>query len=340
MWDLTTAEILYWVFNMGLMVFYAYLLLRLCAQRVVASYVMALATVLLLSRPGNANLYFGNVALPMALATIGSWWLAERRPWVSGLLLAVACIKPTFGGPLLVLLLLRGSYRAALIGLALAATANLAVVATLLPQLLDPNYLPQMLAANQTATEINEAVDPLLSGSRVDLLMVIERLIGRHLPSAGRYAVTFAMLIVAGLAIRRLKRCAGGVDRRAELYSLGLALLTIALCIYHNIYDALLIAPTVVAAFANLSKGEVDIRRGVRWLPLALLLVPAVNYFTSAKFGEAVARTLPPLASMVQQPVVWTTLSVFNGICLTIVWLGLLVRSYGNREPATIQPSK
>jgi hypothetical protein len=179
--DLGTAELAYWIFNVGLLVLYGYLLLRASGQRVAASSVMIVATLLLLSRPGYANLYFGNVALPMALATIGSWWLAERRPWLSGLLLALACIKPTFGGPLFVLLLLRGSYRAAFSGVAIAAIANVAVVAALLPQLLDVSHLRELLAINQAATERNAAVDPLLSASRVDLLMVVERLVGSRL---------------------------------------------------------------------------------------------------------------------------------------------------------------
>ncbi|HEY2415312.1 MAG TPA: glycosyltransferase family 87 protein [Pirellulaceae bacterium] len=334
--DLTAAEILYWIFNVGLLAFYGYVLLRICEQRVTTSSVMALATVLLVCRPGNANLYFGNVALPMALATVGSWWLAERRPWISGLLLAVACIKPTFGGPLFVLLLLRGSYRAALTGFGIAVIANVAVVAALLPQLMDPNHLLEMLAANQTVTELNEGVDPLVSASRVDFLMVIERLVGQHLQNVLRYALTFALLIVAGLAVRRLKRSANGDGSGTELNSLAIASLTITLCIYHNIYDALLIAPAALAAFVNLSKSQSDRRRGGEWLLLALLLVPAVNYFTSAKFLTFVAETMPPLATSVQQPAVWTMLCILNGACLMIAWIILLIRCFHASKAATV----
>lgn len=338
--ELTTAEAWYWVFNVGLLVFYGYLLLRVSEQRVTTSSLMALATVLLVSRPGNANFYFGNVALPMVLATVGSWWLAERRAWISGLLLAVACIKPTFGGPLFVLLLLRGSYRAALAGFGIAVVANLAVAAALLPQLLEPDHLLEMLAVNQTATEVNEAVDPLVSASRVDFVMVVERLIGRHLPNVWRYAMTFAMLIVAGLAMRMLKKSASGDGRRTEINSLAIASLTITLCIYHNIYDALLIAPAAMAAFASLPKSQSDSRRGSQWFMLALLLVPAVNYFTSAKFLAFVAQALPQMASAVQQPAVWTMLCVLNGICLTIAWIVLLVRCFQNEAASPGQLSK
>jgi hypothetical protein len=252
----------------------------------------------------------------------------------------VACIKPTFGGPLFVLLLLRGSYRAALMGFGIAVVANVAVAAALLPQLMDPNHLLEMLAVNQTATEVNEAVDPLLSASRVDFVMVVERLIGRHLPTALRYAMTFAMLIVAGLAMRRLKKSGEGDGRRTQLYSLAIASLTITLCIYHNIYDALLIAPAGMAAFVILAKSGSDSRRSAQWLLLGLLLVPAVNYFTSAKFLVFVAETLRPLATAVQQPAVWTMLCVLNGVCLTIAWLILVVRCFRNEGQRQVYAPK
>jgi len=235
---------------------------------------------------------------------------------------------------------LRGSYRAALIGFVLAVIANSAIVATWLPQLLDTNRVLDMLRANQATLESNEAVDPLLSASRVDSLMVIERLIGRHLPSAVRYTLTFAMLISAGMAIHRLKRPANNNAQRSDLDSLAIASLTIALCIYHNIYDALLVAPAAIAVYARQSKGESNDRRGAWWLLLALLLVPAVNYFTSAKFGELVVRTLPPLASVVQQPVFWTLLCVLNGLCLTLAWCALLVRCFQHDAEVPVQASK
>jgi hypothetical protein len=339
-WELTTAQFLYWVFKFALLVFYACLLLRIREQPVAASGVLVLTAVLLLSRPGHADFYFGNVAVPMVLATVGSWWLADRRPWAAGVLLAVACIKPTFGGPLFVLLLLRGSYRAAVIGFLLAVIVNLAVVGTLLPQLLNANYLLEMVRTNQATMEANEAVDPLLSGSRVDLLMVVERLIGRHLPNAVRYALTLGTLIVAGLAIRKLKTPPDEAGRRAEYDSLALASLTIALCIYHNIYDALLVAPAALAAFANLSRNKTDAQRSEQWLLLALLLVPAVSYFTSTKFLAIVAEMMPPLASAVQQPALWTMLCVLNGVCLTAAWIILIVRCFRKAELAPAQASK
>jgi hypothetical protein len=336
MWELTTANAVYWIVNVALLIIYGYWLLRISDQRVTSVGVMVVAMLLLLCRPGYANFYYGNVALPMVLATVSSWWLAERRPWVAGMLLAVACIKPTFGGPLFVLLIVRGCYRAALSGLVIAVIANLAVAAALLPQLLDANHLLQMLAENQTATESNEAVDPLLSASRVDLLMVIERLVGQHFPGVVRYGLTFAVLASGGIAIRRLQDSERANAQRAKLGSLAIAALTIALCIYHNIYDALLIGPAAMAAFVALPQE----RRGTRLLLLALLVVPAVNYLTSAKFLTFAADALPPLAGMIKQPAVWTLMCILNGVCLTIAWTILLVRCYSNREAAPIQASK
>src|SRR5439155_14652672 len=112
------AEVLYWVFNIGCLLGFAYLLLRLGDLPCRPATVGGLAALMLLSRPGHANFYFGAITLPMTLATFGAWTLAHRRPWLAAVCLAISLIKPTFGGPLWVLLIARRSYRTAFAGLA------------------------------------------------------------------------------------------------------------------------------------------------------------------------------------------------------------------------------
>jgi hypothetical protein len=155
-----------------------------------------------------------------------------------------------------------------------------------------------------------------------------------------RYVLTFGILSVAGLAIRQLKGSAGGENRRTELYSLALASLTIVLCIYHNIYDGLLIAPAAMAAFENAVTVKTQRQSGFQWLLCGLLLVPAFNYSTSARFVAFVAELMPALASAVQPPSVWTILCVLNGVCLTIAWIVLLFRYLGAADGMSTQALK
>lgn len=317
---LNIAEALYWFFNAALMVLYSYQLLRIGRQTTTVGTICALAAILLLSRPGHANAYFGAIALPLALATIGSWWLARGQPWLSAVLLAVACVKPTFGGPLFVLLLLRGRYKAALGGLTIAIFVNALVLAVFLPQIFSAGNLMELLENNQAATAADPAVDPLRSASRVDLLMVVERLTPWRFPGAVRMMLTFAVLGVAGVALRRLAKSKAGDDYDREFQSVALASLTITICIYHNIYDALLIAPAVVSAWGGLATSKSTMQRMTSWLSLACLLVPAVNYLSSQKFLSALGENIPTLASIAEQPAIWTVVCTLNAVCITVAW--------------------
>src|SRR6266480_4705154 len=80
---LITAEVAYWLLNVALLVLYAYILLRSARLNQGAGNIAALAAILLLSRPGHANFYFGAITLPMILATLGAWHWADHRPWLS-----------------------------------------------------------------------------------------------------------------------------------------------------------------------------------------------------------------------------------------------------------------
>ncbi|HMC11354.1 MAG TPA: glycosyltransferase family 87 protein, partial [Pirellulaceae bacterium] len=261
----------------------------------------------------------------LALATLGAWWLADRRPWASAACLAVACIKPTFGGPLLVLMLLRGNYRAAFVGLALAVVANLAVLALFLPhELTNPRPL-ELLAANQAATESDSAVDPLQSASRVDLPFVVERLWGQHLPGFVRFGLSLILLAVAGWSLRCRASDKAPSDGNRELLSAAFACLTIAICIYHNIYDALLVAVPGVAAWRVLADAKEPTSRWWGTSLMICLVVPALSYFSSKQFLTLLAEFLPQLAGISSHAALWTLLCTLNGISLTIAWCLLLV---------------
>src|SRR5439155_10448795 len=117
---LTIAEAMYWLLNVGLLLLFSSVVLRVSKMPANAGTIAGLAAVLLASRPGQANFYFGAITLPMALATLGSWYYAQMRPLSSAALLALSLIKQTFGGPLTLLMLASGRHKPALLGLLLA----------------------------------------------------------------------------------------------------------------------------------------------------------------------------------------------------------------------------
>jgi hypothetical protein len=321
---LAAAELLYWLLNVGLLLGLAYFLLRIGEFPCRPGTVAGLAALMLLSRPGHANFYFGAITLPMMLAALSAWTLADRRPWLAAVCLAISLIKPTFGGPLFILLLLRGTYRAAFGGLAIAAAANLAVMGAFLPQELISGHTFELLAANQAVTDSDPAVDPLKSASRIDFLMIIERLTGRHWPGYLRLLVSLTVLGIGGWHLRRLQSATDQNGPYTRAISAALASLTVGISIYHNIYDALLAAPVAVAA-----SGILTVKRNQQAklaLPmLALIAVPALNYFSSKQFLAVVGQFQPSIGAALAQDGPWTFLCILNGLCLTLAWCLLIL---------------
>jgi len=90
--------------------------LVLCGVRPAIATVFGLAAVLFASRPGYMNVFQGQTAAYLVLATYGALRFGRSRPWVGAACFAFTCLKPTFGLPLGVLLIASGAVRAAVLG--------------------------------------------------------------------------------------------------------------------------------------------------------------------------------------------------------------------------------
>jgi hypothetical protein len=336
---LSPAEVAYCAWNVVLMLAYSYALLRVNDFTASVAAVCGVAAVLLVSRAGHANFYFGNVALPMALATLGAWHFADRRPWLSAFCTMIALIKATFGGPLVLLLFLRGAYRPAILGLVSATVVNLAIMAVLLPRELTNPQAIALLADNQSTTDNDPAVDSLNSASRVDVVMVFERILGTHLPTLARWALTFGVIGVAGWRLRVLQHATAIESRDYHLLSIAIVGLTVVICIYHNVYDALFAAPATLAAW-RLASTATDAR--ARLMSCAIFvgsLIPAVNYLCSQQVVEYLATAFPPLASLLTTSALWSLLCIASGAGLLTAWLLLLTMTYTPAKPAAVRAS-
>src|SRR5262249_21229497 len=73
--------------------------------------VLLIGGLLLFSRPGHWNLLLGQVTLQFVLATYAALFYAKHRPILSGLGLALSTMKPSFGLPLAILMLIQGHVR-------------------------------------------------------------------------------------------------------------------------------------------------------------------------------------------------------------------------------------
>src|SRR5262245_40913702 len=98
---LEVANVVYFVFSCALVVALAASALAVCRVPLTLVNVLALATVILISRPGHVNMLVGQITLVLVLGAVWALELARRRPVLGGLALALTTLKPTFAIPIL-----------------------------------------------------------------------------------------------------------------------------------------------------------------------------------------------------------------------------------------------
>ena len=286
--------------NLALMIALAWLALRGSGQEIKTWKVLTVSALLVLSRPGHMTLYIGQCSAMMAVASTVALLYGKRRPLVGALGLAAACAKPSYGGPLGVLMLLRGDGRAFFVGSALAAV--LGILGGLGPILRAGGIGPwiQTVRGSMQVVATDGTFNEPTSLIRLDPVSLIGRLIG-HPPGTLVY-VALAILILgaAGLLMRRLA-ARGEPEPRAISNSLGC--LAILLATYHQPYDALILA--LPASVVLLTPGRVE---GRRLALLLLLLVPGLNYVAT--------HTL--LERLEVSRFAWLVISESNGLALAL----------------------
>jgi hypothetical protein len=92
------AATAYAIFTVALTLLLARMVLQNTQGFATTTGVFLLAGVLLLTRPGHWNLVLGQRAALLAVGCFIALFEARRRPWLSGFGLALATLKPTWGG--------------------------------------------------------------------------------------------------------------------------------------------------------------------------------------------------------------------------------------------------
>jgi hypothetical protein len=275
------AELAYYLLSVLLTVLLARLCLEYCGISVRTAYVFGLATLLLLSRPGQMNLLLGQVALQCVIATYVALHYARTRPWLAAFGLALSTFKPTFGVPLAVLMLCRRDTRAVLIGLTIAGVLSAAGAGVLLHAAGSAKALLASLLVSHQGFTSQLFNDALSAPFRVDTPALVTRALGIDLGDAGELIVGLAVLSFGAFATWR---AASQEHGRSDIrpMSATLTCLTILACTYHQTYDWLLLALPVTALATNRLTPRGTLRPVLRWVLLAVLLLPAVNYLATA----------------------------------------------------------
>jgi hypothetical protein len=288
------------ILNLGLLLLLALLAVRGAGLPTEAWRVLLVAAALVLSRPGHMTLYIGQCSALMAVASTAALLEGRRRPWLAAIGLAAACAKPSYGGPLGILMLARGDGRAFLLGSGLAAVLGvlgglgpMSAAGGLRPLFASVRDSMRVVATDDTFREPTSLI-------RLDPVSLVGRVLGRPPGTLVNVLVAIAILGGAALLMRRLAQ-RGEPEPRAFSNSLGC--LAVLLATYHQPYDALILALPATALL--LFPAPFTARRAILAF---LLLVPGLNYVATFTLLERfdIPRFL------------WLFISESNGVALAL----------------------
>ncbi len=312
------AEWAYFGFSAALLLAVACLGLATAGAEVTAARLFGIAAALLCSRPAHMTLFLGQCTILVVVGCGMALHRGRTAPLAAALGIALACVKPTYGLPLLLLILLRRDGRAFLYGGTLAA--GLAMALALPPIRAASGVLPflESVRHGMAVVATDPAFDATTSIIRVDLAGSLGRAIGFR-PGPGFELFIGALVMgLAGLALGRLDR----VERDPAVRPIGNGLICLALLLsmYHQAYDTLLLSLPAIALVFGSDAVWRGMPRRTRVVFLGLMAVPAGNYLATHTLMKALA---PHRAG-------WLLITSANGAALAaafFLWLLLAFRT-------------
>ena len=318
----TMAEAAYFGCCVAMVVLLAYAVLRFCGLGVTTGRVFALAALVQLTRPGYANLLVGQVGLQVVLGCLVALHFAKRRPWIAGLGLGLATLKPTFGVPLALVMLCRRDVRAVLWGMACGGVGAAIAVALLVWRCGGWSAFLAAIPQSYGAFASDSAASPVTGTMRCDALAVLARLLSWNPGPVGEVAVAMVVWAVCGVTVARLSRW-GGASRADDLSGV-IACLAVLVSVYHLAYDALLLALPLVAVAVARREPWPGVSTKLRAVLVAALAVPCLNYLGTY---EVLSRL-----GIEQGHPAWNAITAANGLGLLAalaVCLGLAIHRNG-----------
>jgi len=164
--------------------------------------VLALAAVLIASRPGHMNLLLGQVTAQVAIGAYVALRWARTRPLLAGLGLALATLKPTYGVPLAALMLFgRGDVIAVAVGTAVSVALCLLALVPLVHAAGGVVPFAASLASSAGAFSAEGTSNAWSGFARIDAVALLARVMGR-VPD-GWTELALGLAIVAWLVAYR-----------------------------------------------------------------------------------------------------------------------------------------
>lgn len=233
-----TAAVVWMLVSMLLLVLSADLALRIAAVKKRSVWRWPLAAAALLSWPGGLHVISGQTSIESiygALLAFGSTSLGAQAVGV-----ALACLKPQFGLPLVVFLLTAKRFRAVSLGLLLVAILSGIVLLRIAPAEGFQGWTHTALQglAEENATEFSRL--GAAGNCRIDLAATVARVTSSSPSTFVQWLLLLGAIAVPSV-IRRIERPAAPRDWNRTPAWVSLCMVTVLLATPHQTYDALLL---------------------------------------------------------------------------------------------------
>ncbi|OYP38126.1 glycosyltransferase 87 family protein [Rhodopirellula sp. MGV] len=290
MMPLHVAEVLYFVFCVGLIIAIAVLCADVAGKPWRVDWIACVACVLVASRGGHITLFDGYFTFELVLASMLAIHWAPKHPLWAAIALAVVSAKPTYILPLGFLLLARGNVKAIVIG----AIYSVVLAAIPFGWLAYHEGLREIGRGDLTAglnkvlgdIETTQQVhmnmpdeSPVLSWTRLDLLAAVSKWTQSE-PSQATHLIVMAAILAVPMALL-VVRCRRKLDDGLGGATGAMILLATLTSLYHQSYDAMLmLAPITAAAAVELPYWK-SMPGKTRWAVCALMLFPLFNLLST-----------------------------------------------------------
>ncbi|MDX1929559.1 MAG: glycosyltransferase family 87 protein [Pirellulaceae bacterium] len=312
---LRVAECIWYSANVLLIFILSAILLDIARVKINAHRLLVVASLILLSRVGQSNQILGQFGLYFCLFTWVAVHFADSNKVRSAIGLMFASIKPTFGIPLILMMLVNRKIQPVVLGVLFAGLgAGLALSWIMLHE---PTRLLASFEDSGNANAADKDVDPDSAWMRTDLFSVFARRFSLGSDLKSELMGMMVILLPAFWALWKLTKAQPSDETR----SLELATVTtmIPLCIYHLSYDMLVVLPALALACGGRLFATQHQPLWYRYAYIVLLSVPLFNYLAAYSVMEKLhiegalrelAIMANPMALLAANFVIW--LAVYN----------------------------
>ena len=244
-----------------------------------------LGIALMLTIPFYTSYYMGQLTLQLVLGTVVALHYSKTRPMLAAFGLALAACKPQFGIPLAILLLCRRDWKTAFGGGFISIAVSGAAVAVICSNFGWQNFVDEIKTVYLGLDSHPDVGTALDNGWRLDIYPVLARFltVDGQMPTWSKFLAPAVYLAVGGLGVFWL---------RNRPYARPLSNLIICLtclgCIYHSVYDGILLLWPIVA----IGYGRAEIWQGIHWSIRSVLLVLLIVILVNVFHLEGVQRAL------------------------------------------------